>query len=172
MGAPRRFAAALLGAVLRLAPPITREWASAMLHELDFIPGEWAGLLWAVGSLAAIARHAGRSWMYWMIHHRPNQEKPMNPKTKKAVGVASGAISAIMLAGCAFALLRIVDLLFPSLNIAKTEWTHWLAAIFLPEAVFLVAAIALWRKRGPVAAGILLTAIAIGLHFVIHVAMH
>jgi len=170
MGAPRRWANALLGAALRLAPPVTREWASAMLSELDFIPGEWSALFWALGSLAAIVRHAGRNWLLNSIRSR--QEKRMNPKTKKAVGVASGAISAIMLAGCAFALLRIVDLLFPSLNIAKTEWTHWLAAIFLPEAIFIVAAIALWRKRGPVAAGILLTAIAIGLHFVIHVAMH
>lgn len=96
----------------------------------------------------------------------------MNSKTKTAVGVASGAISAVMLAGCAFALLRITDLLFPGLNIARTEWTHWLAAIFLPESIFVVAAIVLWRRRGPVAAGILLTAIALGLHFVIHVAAH
>lgn len=170
MGVPRRLASALLRAALRLAPPVTREWASAMLRELEFIPGEWAALFWSLGSISAIARHAGRNWMRRIRPTKSKQEKPMNAKTKKAVGVASGAISAVMLAGCAFALLRITDLLFPGLNIARTEWTHWLAAIFLPEAIFIVAAIALWRRRGPVAAGILLTAIALGLHFVIHVA--
>jgi len=96
----------------------------------------------------------------------------MNTNGKKALGVASGVIGALALAGSAFALLRLVDLIFPVLHIARTEWTHWLAAIFLPEAVFLVAAIYLWRKRGPVAAGILLVAVAIGLHFAIHVAGH
>jgi hypothetical protein len=172
MGAPRRFANALLRTALRLAPPVTREWANAMLSELDFVPGEWAALLWALGGLAAIARHAGRNWRDWLKPSHSNKEKPMNSKAKKAVGIASGAISAVMLAGCAFALLRIMDLLFPSLKIAQTEWTHWVGAIVVPEAIFIVAAIALWRKRGPVAAGILLTAVAIGLHVVIHVAMH
>jgi len=172
VSAPRRWAAALLGAALRLAPPVTREWASAMLHELDFIPGEWAALLWALGGVGAIARHAARNWMQWIQRPKSSQEKLMNSKAKKAVGIASGAISALMLAGSAFALLRITDLLFPSWGIAQTEWTHWVGGIFIPEAIFIVAAVALWRKRGPIAAGILLTAVAIGLHFVIHVAMH
>ncbi len=172
MGAPRKLASALLRAALRLAPPVTREWAGAMLRELDFIPGEWPALLWALGSLAAIARHAGYGWLMWLKRSRSRQEKQMNSKASKAVGIASGAISAVLLTGCAFALLRIMDLLFPSLRIAQTEWTHWLAIIVIPEAIFIVAAIALWRKRGPVAVGILLTAIAIGLHAVIHIAVH
>jgi hypothetical protein len=171
MGAPRRLASTLLRAALRLAPPVTRDWAGAMLRELDFIPEEWAALLWSLGSLTAIARHAGRNWRHW-IQPNSNQENQMNSKGKKAVGIASGAISAVMLVGCAFALLRIMDLMFPSLNIAQTEWTHWFTVIVIPEAIFIVAAIALWRRRGPVAVGILLTAIAVGLHVVIHVAMH
>ncbi len=172
MGAPRRLAAALLRAALCFAPQVTREWAGAMLRELDFVPGEWAALLWALGSVTAIARHAGRNWMHGIKQPETHQEKSMNSKAKKAVGIASGAISAVLLTGCAFALLRIMDLLFPGLKIAQTEWTHWLTIIVIPEAIFIVAAIALWRRRGPVAVGILLTAIAIGLHAVIHIAGH
>jgi hypothetical protein len=68
--------------------------------------------------------------------------------------------------------LRLFDILFPALNIARTEWTHWLTAIFIPEAIFIAAGIVLWRKKGPVAAGILLVAVAIGLHFAVHIAAH
>jgi hypothetical protein len=40
MGAPRTLAARLLRAVVRLAPAESRDWAAAMLRELDFIEGD------------------------------------------------------------------------------------------------------------------------------------
>jgi len=176
MTMPRRIANALLGAIARVAPPAAHEWCDAMLRELDFIPGDWPALKWALGSAVAITRHAARNWRLWLAHWKSiqetGQEDRMNSKGKKAVGIVSGAVGALMLVGCAFALLRITDLVFPRLGIAHTEWTHWLAVIFVPEVIFLAAAIGLWRKKGPVAAGILLVAITIGLHFVVHVAGH
>jgi hypothetical protein len=42
----------------------------------------------------------------------------------------------------------------------------------IPEAIFAVATVLLWRKRGPVAAGILATALIMGLHVAVHAAMH
>jgi hypothetical protein len=177
MGAPRRLAAALLRAVLRLAPAVSREWAGAILRELDFVPGEWSALWWALGSVAAVVLHAGRNWRRWFDQFESKGAKAkgegrMNSTGKKAIGVVSGVVSALMLVGCAFALLRITDMLFPGLGIAQTEWTHWLSVIVIPECVFLGAAILLWRKRGPIAAGILLVAFAIGLHVVVHIAHH
>lgn len=169
MGAPRRLAAAILRAALCLAPPITREWASAMLRELDFIPGEWAALLWALGSAAAIVRHG---CLNLFKSPQAHQEKPMNPTGKRAIGFASGAISALLLAFATFGLMFLADYLFPQLGIARKEWTHFLIAIVLPEAIFITAAVALWRRRRPAAMGILLTAAAIGVHVVIHVAAH
>ena len=65
MGTPRNLAARLLTAVLRYAPPESREWASAMLRELDFIEGDWPAFFWALGSAAAIARHAASNWKSW-----------------------------------------------------------------------------------------------------------
>jgi hypothetical protein len=170
MGAPRKLAAAMLRAALRLAPPVTREWAQALLRELDFVPGEWAALFWALGSAAAIARHAGRGWLNLFKSPQANQEKPMNPTGKKAIGFASGALSAFLFSLVAFGLMFVADYLFPQLGIARKEWTHVLIAIVAPEAIFIAAAVALWRRRKPVALGILLTAAAIGLHVVIHVA--
>jgi hypothetical protein len=58
MGAPRKLATGLLRAVLRLVPEESRQWATAMLHELDFVDGDWAALFWALGSVTAILRHA------------------------------------------------------------------------------------------------------------------
>jgi hypothetical protein len=143
-----------------------------MLRELDFVSGDWAALFWALGSAAAIFRHAGRNWRLWLTHLNRHREERMNSTGKKAIGVVSGAVSAIMLVACAFGLLRLTDILFPSLSIANTEWTHWFSIIVIPEAIFIAAAVVLWRKRRPIAAGVLLTAVAIGLHVVIHVAGH
>jgi hypothetical protein len=172
MGAPRRLAAALLRAVLRMAPPASREWASAVLRELDFIPGEWAALFWALGSAAAIFRHAGGAWRLWFAQLKSNGEERMNSKGRKAIGIVSGAVSAVMLVACAFGLLHLTSILFPGLGIVNTGWTHLLTMVVIPEAVFIAAAFVLWRSRRPIAAGILLIAVAIGLHVAIWAAIH
>jgi hypothetical protein len=52
------------------------------------------------------------------------------------------------------------------------EWTHFLGAIVIPEIIFVVSAVLLWRKRTPVAAGILLTGIGIAIHVAVHLATH
>lgn len=171
MGTPRNLAARLLRAMLRMAPEESREWALAMLRELDFIEGEWAALFWAIGSAAAIVRHAACHWRRWMKHETKEDGK-MNEKGKKALGVGIGLFSSLMLVGCAFAILRIAGALFPGLDIEHLEWTHILTVIVIPEAIFVTAAVLLWRKRGPVAAGILTTALVVALHVVAHLTLH
>ena len=49
MGTPRRLAAGLLRTVVRLAPAESRGWASAMLRELDFVHGDWGGIILGAG---------------------------------------------------------------------------------------------------------------------------
>jgi hypothetical protein len=170
MAAPRRLAARLLRAVVRLAPRESREWASAMLHELDFIGGDWAALFWALGSAAAILRHAASMGLAW-LKRKTRKELTMNNIGKKVKGVGLGAISALMLVGCALAVLRIAGILLPGLDLEHAEWTRWAAVIGIPEAIFVTAAVILWRKKGPVAAGILTTALMVGLHVAVHLAM-
>jgi len=60
MTATRRVASALLTMVTRQAPPDSREWAQAMVRELEFIEGDWAALSWALGSTTALCRQAVR----------------------------------------------------------------------------------------------------------------
>jgi hypothetical protein len=168
MSRPRQLAAFLLRAALRLAPRQSRDWAAAMLRELDFIDGEWTALFWALGSMAAILRHsAGVVWAW--LKRKTNEEVGMNTTGKKALGVTLGIVSALMLVGCAFAVLRIIGLLFPSLN--HSPWAYWIAVLALPEAAFVAATILLWRERGPIAAGVLATGLVIALHIGVHLAL-
>ncbi len=169
MGAPRKLAGALLRGVLRLAPRESRIWAAAMLRELDFIHGDWAALSWALGSAAAILRHAASVWREW-IGNESNEEANMNRAEKKALGVGLGMLSAVALVGCALAALRIIGTLFPGLE--HQPWAYWLAVMAIPEAVFVTATVMLWRKRGPVAAGILATALVMALHVAVHLTLH
>jgi hypothetical protein len=50
----RKLAARTLIAVIRRARPEAREWAIAMLREMDFIESDWAALFWAMGSAKSI----------------------------------------------------------------------------------------------------------------------
>ncbi len=47
----RRLGLKISQAVVRRAPPRAREWATAMLRELDHIESDWAALGWALGSV-------------------------------------------------------------------------------------------------------------------------
>lgn len=168
MGTPRRLAAKLLRAAVRLAPGESRDWASAMLRELDFIEGEWEALFWALGSTTVILRQAASAWRNWFEGKTKGEER-MNNTGRKALGVGLGIFSALALVGCAFATLRISGLVFPGLE--HSRWAYWLAVMAIPEAIFVAATVALWRKRGPVAAGILATGLVMALHVAVHFAM-
>jgi hypothetical protein len=169
MGAPRKLAGALLRGVLRLAPDESRDWASAMLRELDFVEGDWAALLWALGSATAILRHAASVWRVW-LNRKSMKETGMNNTGKKALGVGLGILSALALVGCALAGLRIISILFPGLE--HSPWAYWLAILAIPETIFVVATVMLWRIRGPVAAGILAMALVVAMHVAVHLTLH
>ena len=169
MGAPRTLAAKLLRAVVRLAPAESRDWAAAMLRELDFIEGDLAALLWALGSAAAILRHAASVWRAW-LQRKSEKETRMNKTGKKVLGIGLGMLSALALVGCAFASLRILGILFPGLE--HSSWAYWLAVMAIPEAIFVAATVMLWRKKGPIAAGILAMGLVMALHVAVHFTLH
>ena len=95
----------------------------------------------------------------------------MNNAPRKALGVAIGALSALMLVGCALAVLRIAGILFPQLDLDHSNWLYWLAVMAIPETVFVAATVLLWRRKGPVAAGILATGLVMVLHVAVHLAL-
>jgi hypothetical protein len=174
MGAPRSLATKLLRAALRHCPEESREWAGAMLRELDFIEGEWEALFWALGGTTAIFQHSGLGWRGVLRRllgkQSEDEEKSMNNIGKKTVGVLSGAGVALALVLIAFGLLVGTHFLFPSLGLDRAEWTHILTIVVIPEIVFVIAAVMLWRTRRPMAAGILLIGVVLAVHVTMHFA--
>ena len=170
MGTPRRLAARLLEALVHLAPAGSRDWALAMLGELNFIEGEWASFFWAMGGATAILGHAALAPWAW-LKRQAKEGIGMNNTGKKIMGVSIGVFSALMLAGCLMATLRIAGILFPGLYREHSGWFDWLAVLAIPEAIFIFATVLLWRKRGPVAAGLLATGLVMALHIAVHLAM-
>ena len=83
-----------------------------------------------------------------------------------------GMLSALALVGCAFAGLRIISILLPGLGLEHSRWAYWLAVLAIPEAIFVAATVMLWRKKGPIAAGILATGLVMALHVAVHFTLH
>src|SRR5215472_398500 len=112
MSRTRWLAAQLLGAVVRRRD--ADDWGIAMLRELDAVEGDWAALRWAIGGAVAIVRR---------------------DVTQRATGVLVGvAVASAVLVACMGGLAR--------LAVFRAALAQWLTAIILPEAVFVVAALA------------------------------
>ncbi len=173
MSAARSLASRLLRAVLRYAPAESKEWASAMLRELDFIESDWAALFWAIGSTTAIFRHTGRGLGAWLLKHLGFEEVLTMKDIGKIIGgILLGALLATLLAFGNFGLHLLSFHFFPSLGATRLPWVAWLTVFVVPEIIFVVGIVALWRKRKPMAIGILLAALMLGTHFAMHVAKH
>jgi hypothetical protein len=143
-----------------------------MLRELDFIESDWEALSWALGSTSAIFRHfIPRGLRTWLGKESGREQEPMVKDIgKKAAGIASGVVIAGVVAIGAFGLVRLSFFFFPEWELGGVPW--WLAAIVIPEMIFVIAAVALWRKRRLMAVGILLSAATLVTHVIVHVATH
>jgi hypothetical protein len=70
---PRRIAAFLLQSAISIAPRDTLDWGHAMLGELEHVQGNWAALLWSLGSAGVLAKHALLSVIF------PSRDRPTIP---------------------------------------------------------------------------------------------
>ena len=93
----------------------------------------------------------------------------MNSTGKTTLGVLSGVGIALAIGLGAFFLRNVIADMLLAAGIPRTTWTHILTVVMPTEAVVVVAAILLWRrKRAPVAIGLLVTAFVMGAHIVVH----
>jgi hypothetical protein len=172
----RSMASALLRAAERRCLPETREWAEAMLRELDSVESDLAALLWALGGAAAIFRHSGRcAWK--RLTRRPqnamgsqNREGQMNQTGKNALGLFAGIGIGLAISAAVIGLWMVYFQYLPGMDGSRITWKIALLALVLPETIFLTSTAILWRKRRPMALGVLLIAIVAGLHFASHLA--
>jgi len=171
MSIPRRLATRLLLTALRHSSPEGQNWARAMLREMDFIGNDWAALSWALGGSTAIFKYIVRGWRAW-FGHSANKEGQMDNVGKKTAWAVLGIVIAFALAFGAFGLLQLSFHFIPSLGTGGVPWLAWLVVIVLPETIFVIATIRLWQKRRPMAIGILLSAVVLATHFIMHIANH
>jgi hypothetical protein len=171
MAFPRRVAAELLRAMLRLSPEQSREWASAMLQELEFVEGDWEALFWALGCATAIFRRSGRPILSWVIRQLGFEEGKMSDFQRRAVGLFSGIGIAIVLTVCFMIVTHLSGHIF---GFDHSPWMIRVAAIMagVLEVVFVASVIALWRNRRPMAVGVLVTALLLGTHFAMYISTH
>jgi hypothetical protein len=141
-----------------------------MLGELDFIESDWAALFWALGSTSAIFKHSvPRAFRAWLRNWSTKEEGPTlkNIRTN-AAGTLSGILIAVAVLVGAFGLVRLLFVLFPGSDMKQLQWAELLGVIVVPEAIFILAAWALWRKRRSLAVGITMAAVTLVAHVVVH----
>jgi hypothetical protein len=145
-----------------------------MLSELDFIESDWAALFWALGSTSAIFRHSLSCGLRAWFGKRSNQGEGLMLKhiRRNAAGTLSGVVIAVGVLAGAFGVVRLLFVLFPASDLKQVQWAELLAVIVVPETIFIVSALALWRKRRSMAVGIVMSALTLVAHIVFHVTTH
>jgi len=155
----RRTATHLLLFVIRHSPAETRGWASAMLREMDFVDSNWAAVFWALGSTTAIFRHS--------LIQRLREWRDRAVRARWMTAVLSG----MAMAGVVWtvSLLSLSSLMRASwIAPSQDKLAERLFVIVIPEAVYLLTAVALWRPQRRVAWGILASGAVLITHAVVH----
>lgn len=168
-----KFASRLLTTVTRRCSPDSQDWGEAMLREMDFIDSDWRALLWAFGSTTALFRHSlPRQMKAWFAKWLgPAENRGLRKIRDRGVGMLWGVIMAgAVLTACVLGLLWLAPALFPGSPLWHARFVEWSAYVGIPESVFLAASVALWHKRRPVAIGVLLGAILLITHAIVHAA--
>ena len=145
-----------------------------MLSELDFIESDWAALFWALGSARAIIKYSiPRQLRAWLGKRSSQKEGPMLKYIRRnAAGTLSGIGIGVGVLVAAFGLVRVLLVIFPASTLKGVESAELLAVIVAPETIFVVAAVALWRRRKPMAVGLVLSAVILVAHVVVHLTTH
>ena len=161
----RSVASELLRAVVQHAPSSSRSWGNAMLTEMDFIQSDRAAFQWALGSATSIFRYS--------IHHTVSASPLLRAIGRSVGGLALSALfCAGVVAACVFGLTRVSPFLFPDAQLVHMRWVQWISVLGLPEIIFVVTAVGLWRTRKILSSGILACAITLATHFLMYVSHH
>ena len=171
MSMTRRLASRVLTIVIRQSSGEGQLWGNAMLRELDFIQGDWAALFWAFGSTAALCRHSVTSRLRALGDRHFTETFQIQRIAKKTTGIVSGIVVAgTVLALCVGILIGLIQ--FASLQQENGRLADRLLVVVIPETLYVVGIITLWRRRKSVALGILLAGMILVTHAIIHFATH
>jgi hypothetical protein len=131
-------------------------------------------LFWALGSARAIFKYSVPRQLRARLGKPSSQEeKPMLKHIRRnAAGTLSGIGIAVGVLVAAFGLVRLLLVIFPASTLQGVESAEMLAVIVVPETIFVVAAVALWRNRRPMALGLVSSAVILVAHVVVHLTTH
>src|SRR5262249_37056234 len=171
MSMTRRLASRVLTIVIRRSSGESQLWGSAMLRELDFIEGDWAALFWAFGSTTALCRHSVTSRLRTLSDQHFNETFQIKTIAKKTTGILSGVVIAgTVLALCVGILISLIR--FALFQQENARLADRLLVVVIPETLYVVGIITLWRRRKSVALGILFAGMILVTHAIIHFATH
>jgi hypothetical protein len=167
----RRLASRVLTIVIRQSSGEGQLWGNAMLRELDFIQKDWAALFWAFGSTAALCRHSVTNRLRTLGDRYFNEAFQIKRIAKKTTGIVSGVVVAgTVLALCVGILIALIR--FALLQQENGRLADRLLIVVIPETLYVVGIITLWRRQKSVALGILLAGMILVTHAIIHFATH
>ena len=171
MSMTRRLASRVLTVMIRHSSSESQLWGNAMLRELDFIEGDWAALVWAFGSTAALCRHSVISQLRTLGDRHFNETFQVKRFAKQTTGIVSGVVVAgTVLAICAGIFIGLIR--FASWQNTNGRLADRLLIVVIPETLYIVGIITLWRRRKSVALGFLLAGVILITHAMIHFATH
>ena len=171
MSITRRLASRMLAIIMRCSSSESQLWGNAMLRELDFIEGDGAALFWAFGSTVALCRHSVTSQLRGLRDRHFNETFQIKKVAKKTTGIVSGVVVAgSVLAVCVGILIGLIR--FASWQHTNARLADRLLIIVIPETLYVVGILTLWRRRKSVALGILFAGVILITHAMIHFATH
>jgi hypothetical protein len=152
----RTIATQLLVGMVRRTSGEGRAWGEAMLREMDFVD-DGSAMRWALGSASALCR---RSMVQMLRRFVP----------KMPAMITGMAAASLVLAACILVLSWLLRATWFDPALAK--FADRVLFVVVPEALYVAAAIALWRRRRGVALGILAAAAVLIAHAVVHFVTH
>jgi len=171
----RRLAERVLHSAVRRSSAVSQCWGNAMLGELDFVENDWIALLWALGGTTALIRHSVQRELRKALEKRlePDGRVTLKNLGKKIAGMLSGIVIASgVLTITVVTCVQLLPRVFPQSQLMHQPFVEWLTFIGMPETIFIVTAIAFWRRRRSMATGLLLAALIFITHVIIHVTTH
>ena len=170
MFAIRRVASWLLTAIVRHSSAESRSWANAMLREMDFVESDGTALFWALGSATALCRHS-ISQRLRMGFDGCREALSLKDMARRTPAILSGiAVAAVVLTLCILALSSLIHASW--FEPTQGRLAERLLVVVVPEAVYVVSAVALWRQRKSMALGILAAGMILITHAIVHFAAH
>jgi hypothetical protein len=165
----RQLASRLLSATISGSSPASREWGNAMLREMDSVEGDWAALFWALGSSRALCGYSLRIWL--RFDRQRSEALSLEKLARRIPAIVSGlAVAGIVLTICILGLISVMHQ--PWFKPEHARFVDRLLFVTVPEIVYFVSIVALWRQRRWVALGVLAGGVILMTHALIHFVTH